>query len=551
VSGTTGDERRSSGEARLRGGVLTARVIASCVVVAAAFAGGERLQSLPVIVVAATAAVSAAVYAWAERREIGGLAAVRSQLLLDVVFVTLLARYSGGLESPFTLLYYLPVVAAAQRLRRRDVTTLAFASLGGYLVLAFVGFEGWITLWGSGALAEMGVLALSLMLVAALASFLSSRARESERKLDEARSALDVAELRLSSVAGSMRSGLAIVDSDGRVAYLNPAGEQILALRRGEIVGHPHEEVLAHAPIMSERIASALRSGEPESRVELTVERGGGAAVPVGLSTSILEDEGGSGKGVVAVFQDLTDVRRHEEEKRHADRLAAIGEFAAGVAHEIRNPLNAIRGSVELLRDIRGPVADDEAKLYGLVIRESDRLSNLVRDILHYGRPDRGSRSRVDLIPLVSEVAAIVRHHPSLVEGIEVETAGSAGSIEADPEQIKQAVLNLAVNAVEAIEDGGRVTIMAVAGTEFAERDIEGDPAREVAVVVEDTGCGIDGDAVADLTKPFATTKKGGTGLGLAIVDRIVQSHGGRIEVRGERGVGTRFVLYFPTDAKQ
>ncbi len=266
--------------------------------------------------------------------------------------------------------------------------------------------------------------------------------------------------------------------------------------------------------------------------------------MPVGLSTSILCDGQGQERGVIAIFQDLTEARRLEERLRHEDRLAALGEFAAGLAHEIRNPLNAIKGSVDLLREGAG-LSGDDAKLLDLVTRESDRLNKLVRDVLEFGRMESPERESVRLDSLLQEVAVIARNHPSCGPGADLSVDAPEpleGVVNAD--EVRRALLNLTINALEAIEDGGSVRISLVKQTEFPIHGLEAGSGYEVAIVVEDTGCGIPPGKRDEMFQPFKTTKKGGTGLGLSIVDKIVQSHGGRITVASESGRGSRFVVY-------
>jgi signal transduction histidine kinase len=303
----------------------------------------------------------------------------------------------------------------------------------------------------------------------------------------------------------------------------------------------------AEVPAFCERLASTLEAGRPQTRAEFFVRQPGARSVPVGLTTSILKDDDGVDRGVIAVFQDLTEARRLEERSRHEERLAALGEFAAGLAHEIRNPLNAIKGSVDLIRESAKPDAGD-ARLFDLVVREIDRLNRLVGDVLTYGRMESGERQIIRLDELVDEVAAMARNHPSYRQEIALET-GPQERVEghANAEQMKRVLLNLLVNAFEAVEGAGRVRVAAVAKGSFGARGLEGGPDASAALVVEDTGAGISPDRRAEVFQPFHTTKKGGTGLGLAIVDKIVRGHGGRIAVASEVGRGSRFVVYLPS----
>ena len=468
------------------------------------------------------------------------------QCAVDVVFITLLAYFSGGLGSPFKLLYFLPVIVAAGRLGLRGGLAVAGGAAAGHILLAATGPATLSHLLESGAIAEIIILLISLLLVALLEGHLARKAGESEKKLEVTRSELDTAELRIAEILGGISSGLAIIDSAGSVAYLNRAGGRILGVSEEEARGCEYRLVFADVPAFCERVSAALDAGRPEARVEFFVKRRDGGSRPVGLSTSILRGDSGEDRGVIAIFQDLTDARNMEERLRHDDRLSALGEFAAGVAHEIRNPLYAIRGSIDLLKETIEPKGD-EVRLMELVSREADRLNTLLQDVLQFGRMESGERECVRLDAIVREVAELARQHPAMAPTTEL-VVDAAHEVEGmvNSEQIRRALLNLTINALEAIEGEGKVRLMLVPKEGFAERGLSGGAAYGAALVVEDTGTGIPSDKKDVVFQPFQTTKKGGTGLGLAIVDKTVQAHGGRIAVVSEPGKGSRFIMYLP-----
>jgi len=411
-------------------------------------------------------------------------------------------------------------------------------------VLSFADPGGWRYLEESGAYAEVATLVVSLLLVAALVGHLSRAAGETGEVLGRTRSELETTRSRIASIVDSIESGLVLVDSSGGIVYVNRAGARILGVSEDEVRGREYRIAFADVPAFCERLAAALESGNAEARAEFYVRRRGGSGTPVGFSTTILRDSEGRERGVIAIFQDLTEVRRMEERLRHDDRLSALGEFAAGLAHEIRNPLNAIKGSVDMLKDDL-EASGDQAKLLDLVTRESDRLAKLVQDVLHFGRMESGERQTVSLDALLREVAAVARSHPSFSETMTLEFEAERGAdVMGSADELKRAFLNLTINALESLEGKGRVGLALVRSTEFASRGLSAGGECDVAVIVEDTGCGIPADKREEIFHPFATTKKGGTGLGLSIVDKIVQSHGGRITVTSEPGRGSRFVVY-------
>ncbi|MEA3409385.1 MAG: ATP-binding protein [Candidatus Eisenbacteria bacterium] len=526
--------------------VIVARLFVAVVIVLAALLGGSSVARLAIVILGGIALALTVVYfLW---HKAGG----HSRLLLlvqcavDVVFITLVAHFSGGLGSPFKLFYFLPVIVASGRLGLRPGLAVAAGAVVGHVVLVGTDPSSWSYLIESGAVTEIVILLVSLLLVALLEGQLARKAGESEDSLRATRSELDTAELRIADILDGISSGLALIDNSGSVAYLNRAGETILGISGGGVRGGEYRIVFADVPAFCERIAAALDAGRPEVRVEFFVKRKGGGSTPVGLSTSILRSDKGEERGVIAIFQDLTGVRQMEERLRHDDRLSALGEFAAGVAHEIRNPLYAIKGSIDLLKETIEPKGD-EVKLIELVSREADRLNTLLQDVLQYGKMESGDRESVRLDTLLREVAELARRHPAMAQTTDLAVEATdqiEGVINA--EQIRRALLNLTINALESIEGEGRVRLSLVPEAEFAARGLAGGSGCGVALVVEDTGHGIPVDRKDEVFQPFQTTKKGGTGLGLAIVDKTVQAHGGRIAVVSEPGKGSRFIMYLP-----
>jgi two-component system sensor histidine kinase PilS (NtrC family) len=249
------------------------------------------------------------------------------------------------------------------------------------------------------------------------------------------------------------------------------------------------------------------------------------------------------GRGAICSFQDLTDIKRMEEQVRQADRLAAIGRLAAGLAHEIRNPIGSIRGSVEVLGVSLAPQGDDR-RLMDIVLRESDRLDAIIRDFLQFSRPPHLVRVPTDLSGMLDEILLMLSNQAGVQGGeqrvqIRRDTPEPILKADVDPAQMRQALWNLCLNAVEAMPQGGELRV--------GVRTVRPESGRPVVeITVEDTGVGITAAELTQVFEPFYTTKPQGTGLGLAIAHRIVEDHGGEMRVQSEPYRGTRFTISLP-----
>jgi two-component system sensor histidine kinase PilS (NtrC family) len=295
---------------------------------------------------------------------------------------------------------------------------------------------------------------------------------------------------------------------------------------------------------MEEKISEALANGRVEERGEVSAVTRDGRELPLGVSVSLLRDADGGAGGVVLIFQDLTEVKNMTERVRLADRLAVLGEMSAAIAHEIRTPLASISGSVEMLRDSLD-VQGENRRLLELVIKESDRLKSIIDHFLEFAR-SRPSRLReIPLNSVLTEVVYLVRNHPAFNDGIRVEMdAPAVVRACVDEETIKQVFYNLALNAVEAMPSGGTLKV----GLDVPRVREGAWQAKTALVTFEDSGVGIDSGDLKRVFQPFFTSKKAGTGLGLAIASKIIQEHGGRIDIKSSKGQGTRATVSLPLD---
>ena len=454
-------------------------------------------------------------------------------VFLDIVAVAMIV--ASVPDIPGVAVFFLgPVATATVRLGREGATAAAALAALCLLLPAMI---------GSGSLQPVspatGVGAV-LLLTSGLAAgeivrLVDRRRRQEHRSAERARRV--GREMRM--ILDNLGSGLLTVDASGEVTRVNPAAARILGLGDGTYSQVPLPEVLGTAGAdLAEVMLISLADGEPRKRQEVMVARGS-VPVPLGVNVDVLADEDGGLAGVVAIFSDLSEVRRLQEHLRRADRLAGVGELAASIAHELRNPLASIRGSVELLAgelDVR----DEQAQLMQLILRESNRLNTIITDFLEFARVRPPQRRQIDLDRFLVDLQLQLRQHAAANGGgveVNCECGQSGCVIDADPEQLLQAILNLAINACEAMHGQGRLSVRA---------DVVDDA---FVVRLMDSGPGLSPEKLEDIFTPFVTSKPNGTGLGLPMVARIVHSHGGTIEAVNNSSGGAEFVMRFPFTA--
>jgi two-component system sensor histidine kinase PilS (NtrC family) len=447
------------------------------------------------------------------------------QIVGDVLAASGLVYLTGGAESIFTILYPLAIVNAAIVLGRRGAIAGALLSAGAFCLLV-LGMEGGYV---SAPLAfldraplPMPRLLLTLaanlsafLLTAMLSAHLATALQGARKELAERVVELKGLEALHESIVESVASGILTTDASGRITYLNRAASNLTGLLLADVATKPLAEVLPE-------LAHDDRHGEAAFGHRI-----------VGYSTASLTMAEG---GKVIVLQDLTELRRMEEEVRRADRLAALGKLSAGLAHEIRNPLASMCGSVALLGKSPG-LAEKERKLLQIVFREGERLEALVREFLAFARPAEPRMENIDLGELLEDTIAVFKLDAKAAAlDVGLDSPLPAVRIRADAGQLRQVVWNLLSNAADAAGPGGKVRARL--------RSLESMAVLEV----EDTGPGIAGEDLQRIFDPFFTTKESGTGLGLAIVHRIVEAHAGQLSVSSTPG-RTRFSVALPAAA--
>jgi two-component system sensor histidine kinase PilS (NtrC family) len=507
------------------------------------------------------------------------------QLALDLALVTSLVHFSGGLDSVFPFMYMFVVFAAANLLERRG--SLAVATLSGGLyaalvaaewtqVLAPVDFAGRLAPLRPAGYAVYQVLIhmVAFLAVAILSSHLADRLRQAGRELEQR--GLDLRNLQNlhQAIVANVPSAIMTLDLAGRVVTFNQAAERITGFEFAALRDQPWQGTPFRVCSGLAQFFAHPEPSQPPPPVEVYLTRRDGRDIPAGIAFSPMQGEDGIPVGLIAIFQDLTERRQVEEQLRRKDRLAALGQLAANIAHEIRNPLAAISGSVEILKEDQ-VLAATSRELLEIVMREARRLKLITGQFLDFAKP-RPFMSRPCLLrPLVEETLHLLakssERHPETTWTVTEEPLDL--SVLADADQLRQVVWNLCLNAVQAMPEGGRLTVslrLAPEGSQlikssFGQLGRASDPSPEaqlttrqvdhstsppsgeeewVEMAFQDTGRGIPPQELARIFDPFYTTRASGSGLGLAIARKILESMGGRIEVASRPNAGTTFRLW-------
>ncbi|HEX7089329.1 MAG TPA: ATP-binding protein [Longimicrobiales bacterium] len=465
-----------------------------------------------------------------------GRAFLYGQVAFDTLLVTVVVHVTGGAESDFVPLYILVIAAGALLLPLPGGVLM-----GGLASALYVGQA--VLLTEAAPPASLAVQAVLFAAVALATGYLADRVRRAGAELGEARTELRQLRAETSDILGAMETGVVTVDAVGRLVYLNPAAERILALPARGWLGRPVlEELERWVPEMAALVRRTAAQCGPIRREEVRLAAGGPERI-LGVRTTVIVRE--DGPWVTVVFQDITDGKRVEELNRRAERLKAVAELAASLAHEIKNPLASIRSAVEQLAG--GELSsEDQTVLKELVVSESDRLSRLLSEFIEFSRVEVRGYGTVDLGVVAREAIGLVKQHPEAGAAcIEFVAPGEPLLIEGDADLLHRTVFNLVLNAVQHAGAQGvvRVELGRVSEPELPPGVRVPAPVR---LAVRDNGAGIRAEDIPRIFDPFFSTRRGGTGLGLALVHRAVQAHHGAILVDGGAGQGTQFTVYLP-----
>jgi two-component system sensor histidine kinase PilS (NtrC family) len=454
------------------------------------------------------------------------------QVLSDLGFATAVIYVTGGIDTSFNFLYPLIIIVASTMLSETWAyltAGMSFILLGGTLELSFFDFIRSYSTTRPDLKSLQAVIFINLFAyvsVAYLANKLANRMRQADVALSDKSFELENLQVLHESIVHSISSGLITTGLDGTIKLVNPAALLLLD-RNEEQIASLNVNQLFFDPLPFPNSA----------RKEVRTRTPSGTEKMFGVGCSALLGTERATIGFIYTFTDLTQIRHLERELRQRDRLAAVGRLASGIAHEIRNPLSSIAGSVKMLSGIAA-LTDDQRALVGIVTRESERLNAIISDFLTYSRDRKFESATVDLCQLLTDTLTLLENRDSAIR-IERRFSHDTALAEGDGDKLKQVFWNLCSNAIRAMPNGGTLTV---------ELDhVDG----KWRILFRDTGAGISPQLIEKIFEPFQSGFEGGTGLGLAIVYRIIQAHDALITVRSEPGKGTEFTLLFSQPVPQ
>ncbi|HKO45117.1 MAG TPA: ATP-binding protein [Pyrinomonadaceae bacterium] len=500
------------------------------------------LQMLPALSIVSALTVA---YLVAHRFSENYLLQARVQFVFDIVLVTSLVWTTNVIYSPYIALYIVVIAASSLFLGPRDSIVISVVCVVAFTATALVLLAGlggadtpeYLDANRPQAYQALGLFDISCLVVGLLSARLAERQSRVDVRLIAATQSLANLRALHERIVASIRSGVVTTDLQGRIYTFNAAAEEITGYQEQDVRGQDASIFFGEIKDIIQDSMELTETPDASPRFESDCLTADGLRLRLGFSLSPLYAETGETTGTVITFQDLTHIRALEETSRRQDRLAAIGRMAASIAHEIRNPLAAMRGSIQMLRaEMKSD--SSETELMEIILRESDRLNRIISDFLTYARPRSIVQSKVDVGELLQQTFTLLRNSSEIHEAhvIEAKTPGEPVLTNADSEQLRQVFWNLARNALNAMPQGG--TLNAVVGVNSNKR---------LRITFADSGRGMSPEQVEHLFEPFSSTT-GGVGLGLSIVYQIIRDHGGTINVRSREGKGTTIAIELPAD---
>lgn len=467
---------------------------------------------------------------------------VWTQFLLDAFMISWLIWYTGDLSSPYITLYVVLISVSSIFLRPLSTLLMAFICVGLFVSIAIVsGLDllgrGEVVMPTARIIQIVSFHVVAFLVVGLLSARLAER-RSSGESLAETTKTLANLRLLHERIIESIRSGLITTDLEGKIFTFNAAAAEITGFGAEEMIGKPIHELFGPLDEAIDLSLNHKNDAEQPPRFESDLQTPDGFVVHIGYSISELFSESNETSGLIITFQDLTEIRSMEENVRRKDRLAAVGRVGAGLAHEIRNPLGAMRGAIQVLES-NIPKESIHSDLMQIILRESDRLNSIITNFLSYARPKAGNFVEVDICEAIRETVKLFQHGPDVTDAHTVTSSAPTEPVivMGDSTQLRQIFWNLARNAIKAMPNGGKFEI-----------GLERIPNRRIRILFSDTGVGMSQEQVEQLFEPFSNSTTGGTGLGLSIVYQIVKDHNGAISVRSAEGEGTVISVELPVE---
>jgi len=483
------------------------------------------------------------------------------QIIIDHLFISALIYFTGGKESFFPIAYIFSIIASSTIFYKRGAIFSASLSSILYGLLLLLQLHHLINPLGKPPIYDASQVFYSLIIymatfyiVAFLSGAISEELKKKKKELIQKQVDYNQLEAFNQNIIQSLDSGLLTIDLYGNINFLNRTAEKILN-RNGESL--KDTSIYDRFPKINEVVEQVKRKvSEPSSdyqRYETPLTNHDGRKIYLGFSISDLTDPEGSLIGHTLIFQDITKFKEMEEQMKRVDKMAAVGALAAGMAHEIRNPLASLSGSIQML-NTELTLDDHQQHLMEITLRESERLNALITDFLLFAQPPQTHKILYPIGRILEETLDLFIYSPAFHDGIRVLRPSHQEEIRAsiDPDQMKQVFWNLFINAAQSMSNGGEIQVELRKGNALGVTNPSlSSQVREkewVMVSITDSGNGIALEEKEKIFEPFFTTKENGTGLGLSIVHKIIENHKGLIKVDSELGGGSTFTIFLPAE---
>jgi two-component system, NtrC family, sensor histidine kinase PilS len=483
------------------------------------------------------------------------------QIAIDHLFITILIYFTGGKESFFPITYIFSIIGSSMIFYKRGALFSASFSSLLYALLLLLQLQHWINPFGQSPIYDPSQIFYSLIIymatfyiVAILSGTISEELKKKKKELIQKQVDYNQLETFNRNIIQSLDSGLLTIDLSGNINFLNRTAEKILN-RNGEEL--ENVSIYHLFPKINEVIEKVKKKTSDflsdYQRYETLLTHQDGKIIHLGFSISPLTDPEGSLIGHTLIFQDITKFKEMEEQMKRVDKMAAVGVLASGMAHEIRNPLASLSGSIQMLKS-ELTLDDSQQHLMEITLRESERLNALITDFLLFAHPPQTHKILYPIGRIIEETIDLFIHSPSFHDGIRLFRPDGSEEMQTsiDPDQMRQVFWNLFINAAQAMSDGGEIRIQLRKGNTWGGTSLSLPTQLRkkewIKISITDSGNGIPPEEKEKIFEPFFTTKENGTGLGLSIVHKIVENHNGLIKVESELGRGSTFIIFLPAE---